>query len=182
MSATSDSTLANPEQRIADLERQLAEREAELAEARQQQAATAEILEVINSSPGGLAPVFDAILDKAHTLCGAEFGSLFLYDGEHFRAIASHGVPEELASRLREGIRNESRASQQLIAGAPFAHIHDSALEEHAVYRDMDMVSSHHTLLSVPLRKDDALLGKIVAGRLEVSPFYCWHFTSLLHL
>src|SRR5215472_999666 len=119
-----------------------------------------------------LAPVFDAILEKAHTLCGAEFGSLFLYDGEHLRAIASHGVAEALASRLREGIgANDSRSIQQLIAGAPFAHIHDSALEENAVYRGMDMVSSHRTLLSVPLRKGDALLGMIVAGRLEVRPF-----------
>jgi hypothetical protein len=193
MSGAPESTLADPQQIIADLQRQLAEsraerdealaerdmaqrrigeRTAEHGEALEEQAATAEILEVINSSPGGLAPVFDAILDKAHTLCGAEFGSLFLYDGEHFRAIASHGVPEALVSRLREGIgANDSRGSQQLIAGAPFAHIHDSALEERAVYRGMDMVSSHRTLLSVPLRKCEALLGMIVAGRLEVRPF-----------
>jgi GAF domain-containing protein len=172
MSVTPDSTSADAEQLIADLRHRLAEREAELAEALEQHTATAEVLQVINSSPGDLTPVFDAILDKAHTLCGAEFGSLFLYDGKHFRAIASHGVPEALASRLREGIgANDSRGSQQLIAGAPFAHIHDSALEERAVYRGMDMVSSHRTLLSVPLRKCDALLGMIVAGRLEVRPF-----------
>jgi GAF domain-containing protein len=145
---------------------------AETREALEQQTATAEVLQVINSSPGELVPVFDAILEKAHTLCEAEFGSLFLYDGEHFRAIASHSVPEALASRLREGVgANDSRSSQQLIAGAPFAHIHDTALEERALYRDMDMVSSHRTLLSVPLRKGDALLGMIVAGRLEVRPF-----------
>src|SRR5215472_11842158 len=186
MSATPDSTFTNPEQLTADLQRQLvecraaldkaqrqlAERTIERDEALAQQIATAEVLQVINASPGDLAPVFDAILDKAHALCGAEFGSLFLYDGEHFRAIASHGVPEPLISKLREGIgANDSRGSQQLIAGEPFAHIHDSALEERAVYRGMDMVSSHRTLLSVPLRKGDALLGMIVAGRLEVRPF-----------
>jgi hypothetical protein len=100
MSAIPASTLADSEKRIADLERQLAECRAERDEALAQQTATAEVLQVINSSPGDVAPVFDAMLDKALNVCSAAFGYMRSCEGEEFHRVASRGFSPALAAAL----------------------------------------------------------------------------------
>ena len=136
MSPAPDCTLAHLQQTIRDLQRQLAELtaerdefKAERDEALAQQAANAEVLGVINSSPGDLAPVFDAILEKARRLCGAEFGTLMVRDGALVRALAAHGVPEAFAEILKRGAEpGPGNPAARLIGGEPLLHISDLAV------------------------------------------------------
>jgi two-component system, NtrC family, sensor kinase len=150
----------------------------ETREALEQQTATAEMLGVINSSPGDLAPVFDTMLDNALGLCGAAFGVLWTYDGENVHAAALCGVTPAFADFLTREPHPVGRenAHGRLLSGEPIVHIADVADDE--AYRSGDPVrralveiGGGRTLLAVPLRKDGAFWGDFVIYRREVRPF-----------
>src|SRR5262245_54295124 len=101
-----------------ELEQKLEARTRELAEVRGQQTATSEVLQVISSSPGDLAAVFNAMLANATRLCEANFGSLYLYEGDAFRITAMHNAPlayEEV--RRLEPVMDSAHPAFQAILG-----------------------------------------------------------------
>jgi len=84
---------ASLDDEVVELRRANAELRQRLDEGLAREAATAEVLQVINSSPGDLVPVFDAILERAMRLCDAAYGQLHTFDGERFHPTAMRGEP-----------------------------------------------------------------------------------------
>ena len=150
----------------------------ELRESLQQQTATAEVLQVINSSPGALAPVFEAMLEKAMRLCEAAFGGLWTLEEDRYVAVALRGVPQPYATFLAETtvVPGPGTAPYRLLHGERLVHNVDLASEE--AYRAGDPqrralvdLGGARTALQVALRKEDAVLGVITIYRQEVRPF-----------
>ena len=139
MSDALDDARADPGRIIADLRRQLAIRTAERDQAwaerdatAEQQTATADVLQAINSSPGDLAPVFDAMLDKAMRLCEASFGMLQTHDGERFEAAALRGLPPAYTEFLRGNPPRSGpgTAPARILAGEEVVRIADLKAED----------------------------------------------------
>jgi GAF domain-containing protein/DNA-binding response OmpR family regulator/anti-sigma regulatory factor (Ser/Thr protein kinase) len=162
----------------AELEEQLELRTRELAQAREQQAATAEVLRVIASSPGELTPVFEAILANAMRICEARFGHLVLYDGEGFHGAYLHDVPPAYRELWERGpVRPGPKTGLRRLADTKQVfHVADIAADLAYAERDpwrvatVDLAGAR-TFLGVPLLKETELVGAILIYRQEVRPF-----------
>ena len=157
----------------------LAQIKRELAEALEQQAATSDVLQVISSSPGDLEPVFNAMLENATRICGAQYGMLWLTEGDGFRASAMYNVPTALIDqRQREQViyPGEDIPLGQLARTRQLVHIQDIKTEPGYINGFQPLIDlvedgGARTLLLVPLLKDENLIGAYAIYRREVRPF-----------
>jgi GAF domain-containing protein len=144
----------------------------ELRQSLEQQTATADVLRVISSSPGELEPVFESMLRNAVRLCDAKFGMLHRFDGEAFHLAAEVGSPPALAEFLR--LRGPFRPTAGIALDRMFqtkevVRVADDAAEP--VLGAAAKFGGARSLISVPMLKDDALIGAILIYRQEVRPF-----------
>jgi len=167
-----NSTDTSPEIQVARLTHEL---QASVA----RENATSEVLRIISSSPGELKPVFNAMLENAVRLCEAEFGNLFLYDGEAFHAAAVHS-----ASQAYTVVRRRPIVLRELHPDVPMVrmtrtksvlHIADvkteRSYERDPIFAQFVDVSGARTTLYVPMLKENELTGAFIIYRLEARPF-----------
>src|SRR5437016_11675859 len=177
--------VSNGPNSLIELKKQLGARTRELAEARghlsealEQQAATSEVLRVISSSSGELAPVFESLLASAKHLCGAEFGIILLREGDAFRTVALHGAtaeytearwrapffrpaPDTGLGRVLETKQVGQIADVQAVAG----------YVDNPVQAPIVQLAGVRSKLTVPMLKEEDLIGVIEIDRKEVRPF-----------
>jgi signal transduction histidine kinase len=153
----------------------------ELQEALAQQTATSDVLRVISSSPGDLQPVFDSMLANAANLCAAAYGAMWLCEGDGFRAAAIYGnLPAAFTELRRSGTVFRPRPAVSPLARAAATRrpvqIDDFRLDQSYIDREPLPVATVEiagvrTLLSVPMLKNDQVIGAIAIFRKEVRQF-----------
>jgi GAF domain-containing protein len=157
---------------------ELRQRTDDLSESLEQQTATSEVLGVISSSPGELAPVFNAMLENATRICGSNFGTLYLREGEAFRAVSMHGAtPHYSRSRLGQLVHpGPGTGLGRAVRTKQAVHIADVTAEP--AYRERDPMrvaaadlGGVRTMLNVPMLKEGEVVGGIAIYRTEVRPF-----------
>jgi signal transduction histidine kinase len=159
---------------------ELRQRTDDLTESLEQQTATSEILSVISSSPGELASVFQAILEKATRICEANFALSHLYENGRFRRPSMYNLPPAFAQANagREPSFQPHRLSPLAQAARTKQLVHISDMSEQAAYKERDPgavrmveLGGVRTILTVPMLKDEELIGTISIYRQEVRPF-----------
>ena len=143
---------------------EIQERNAELREALEHQTATSEVLAIISRSPTDVQPVLDAIVESAVRVCGIDDVVLRLHEGNQSVLRAHFGpVPDPRSSGSIDGPQfNWIREHGTL-------HIPD--VRAQTDFSGVGSTSGSRTFLFVPLRQQGALIGALVARRIEVRPF-----------
>jgi GAF domain-containing protein len=158
----------------ARLFNELGNRNRQLTESLEQQTATSEVLRVISSSPIDLQPVFDTILANTTRLCEANIAALFLYDGEFLTTVAHYGTTREFAEFLK-GTRRPGRETATRLAALERRTVHVLDLladpEFSPPSRELYQKENTRTVLSVPLLRENSLIGVITTWRREIRAF-----------
>ena len=154
----------------------LSKRTTDLTESLEQQTATSEVLQVISSSPGDLESVFASMLERAVRICDARFGNIYRWQDGALHLIATHNTPPALAEARRRFPLVPRRVPQidRMVTTKSPNHIIDAATTSEYIERtdpgliDAVELGGVRTLLTVPMLKDNELIGSFTVYRQQV--------------
>jgi GAF domain-containing protein len=162
----------------ARLLNELRQRTDDLSESLQQQTATADVLQIISSSPGDLAPVFEKMLVNATRVCGAKFGSMLLAENGSMRPAAQYNVPAEFVAARGDRVLTPHPKSPlaKAISTKQVVHVADmrtteAYLERSPATLELVELGGARTVAIVPMLRDDEVIGAITVYRNEVQLF-----------
>jgi len=158
-------TALSKETKIARLAR-------ELAEAREQQAATSELLKVIGRSTLDLQPVFETLAENAVRLCEAKRSFIYRFDGQYLRVVATHNASPELRAFVEQNPIAPGRGSATARAALErrTVQVLDAQGDPEYTYGSRQ-VDPFRTIITVPILKGNELFGAIGTYRHEVRAF-----------
>ena len=145
----------------------------ELAEAREQLAATSEVLAVLARSASDLEGVLETVVESARKLCGADAGQVLLVDGDRYRFVYGSGMTPE----YREFIANNPLAlnrgtlTGRVALDRRATQITDVLADPDYAWADAQRVAGYRTLMGVPMLLDDEVVGVLSLWRTQVDPF-----------
>jgi GAF domain-containing protein len=158
--------------------KELRARTDDLSESLQQQTATSEVLQVISSSPGDLAPVFEKMLVNAMRVCSAKFGSMLLAKNGSMWPAAQYNVPAEFAAARGDRVLTPPPRSAlaKAISTKQVVHVADMRttagyLERAPASVELVELGGARTAAIVPMLRDDEVIGAITVYRNEVQLF-----------
>ena len=156
-----------------DLRKQIARQARELKEARQQQAASSEVLHIISASPGALTPVFKAIVKSAVELCGARFGAVFRMEGDLLHLVTDYNfgaTQRQLLGAMYPMAPNRGHISGRAILTGSAVQIPDIYADED--YKSVEAKKAgFRSLFAAPLLQSGRAIGSIVIYRTEPGAF-----------
>ncbi|MBI3063470.1 MAG: GAF domain-containing protein, partial [Deltaproteobacteria bacterium] len=160
---------------LGRLYQQIESRNRDLTEALEQQTATSEVLGVISSSPTDLERTYQTILRNITRLCESNIAALFLYDGDVLSTAASYGTTQEFAEHLAHGRPRPSRETTTRLAALERTTVHVADLLSDPAFspkpRELYVKENVRTVLSVPMLRENTLVGVITTWRREIRPF-----------
>lgn len=145
----------------------------ELSQARQQQAATANILKIISGSNFDLTDLLDTLVKSAARLCKADMASILQPRGEIFQYAANFGYSPEFVRFMEEhplGMGRGTVVGRTLLEGKP-VHLPDVTVDPEYTFLDAQKVGRFRTILGVPMLREATPIGVMVLMRTRVWPF-----------